>query len=527
MQMIPDDVRQDASQAEKRIFEELRATTLPGWDFAFHQLNIPEHRRKRVCEADFVLVGERGLLVLEVKGGQVSCKDRVWHTRNLSGKRHRLSESPLQQARSAHFALEKLLGRELGSDLVGQTIFGHGVVFPDVDFDVPGVEWDRAQIIDRRDIEESGWARELDRMGTYWESKPGSRRSLTEAETRRYLALLRPRFDLVPKLMHLSRDVERELVTLTRNQYRALDKCSRNPRLLYEGGAGTGKTMLAAEMSRREAHAGSRVLLTCRSGVLARFLRSQPGLEKVDVRPFHTVSDLNSRTFDLVVVDEAQDVINRADLQQVDRVLDGGLENGKWTFLLDSNNQRGLVGQYEDDAMAVLRGHRPAEFTLTENCRNTVQIVTATQERTGADLGATSVGQGLEVVSLELPRTALLERLASELDLLEEQQVPLDQVVLLSPFPLGTSVFGALPGRWRDRVDVLDLARLRNPTKGRIGFAKIADFKGLEGRFVFLEFPPTFVSEDVRRAQLYVGMTRARTALWVAAVVDQSTQESA
>jgi hypothetical protein len=523
MQMVPDSVRPGASQAERRIFEQLKETETPGWDFAFHQINLREHRDKRVSEADFVLLGKRGILLLEVKGGEVTCKDRIWHTRSLNGKAHRLHESPLGQAKGAQFALEKLMITELGRGLVGRTVFGHGVVFPDVEFDVPGVEWDAAQIIDSQYLEDSGWAAGLDRLGCFWEQKPGDRHGLSDEDVQRYLALLRPRFELVPRLLHLTRDVETELVALTANQYRALDSCGRNPRLLFEGGAGTGKTMLAAEMCRRARSAGSRVLLTCRNGILARFLRAQPGLENVDVHPFHALRELETDEFDLVVVDEAQDIINRPDLLVLDRLLSGGLEDGRWMFLLDSNNQRGLVGSYDDEAMSVLRGYRPTDFMLTENCRNTVQIVQATQERTGADLGATSVGQGLEVTFLEGPADEVREAVGSHLDMLEEQQMPLRQVVLLSPYTLAESIFNDLPGRWRDRVVTLDLVQHRKPAPGHVGFARVADFKGLERQFVLLEAAHDH-DPQAQRAQLYVGMTRARTQLWVVTDTDSAAK---
>ena len=55
------------------------------------------------------------------------------------------------------------------------------------------------------------------------------------------------------------------------------------------------------------------------------------------------------------------------------------LVNGQWAFLLDSNNQRGLVGRYEDDAMEELLSYRPAKIRLIDNCRNTVEIVADTQ----------------------------------------------------------------------------------------------------------------------------------------------------
>jgi Nuclease-related domain/AAA domain/UvrD-like helicase C-terminal domain len=519
MQMVPEQVGPQVSRAERLIFDQLRALKIPGWTYGFHSINLSEHARKRVCEIDFLLLGARGLLVLEAKGGLVRRKDGVWHSQDLRGIRHRLNESPLQQARSAMFAIEKKLGQRLGFALTARTVFGHGVVFPDIDFNAESVEWEQEMVIDRQCIDVDGWAVGLDRLGTFWENKPGRRGALSETDVEKYLSRLRPDFDLVPTLRHLSRTVDEELVALTERQYRALDTHARNPRMLFEGGAGTGKTMLAAEICRRAKRAGRRVLLTCRSGVLSMFIRSQPGLDGVTVAPFHKLADFEPTSFDLVVVDEGQDIINSDDLRLVDQLLAGGLADGCWVFLLDGNNQRGLVGKYEDNAMAQLRAYRPAEITLIDNCRNTVEIVTATQERTGADLGVTTAGRGVEVILVEGPRVLAADKLAKALEELEDQQVPMEQVVLLSPHALTDSVFSALPDRWRRRVDVLDLAHLRRPTPGRVGFARVADFKGLESPFVMLE---SFGADkaDIARAVLYVGMTRARAALWVITVAN-------
>nr|WP_285509815.1 NERD domain-containing protein/DEAD/DEAH box helicase [Actinokineospora sp. NBRC 105648] len=512
--MIPNGVPRTSSPAEQLVYRQLSDVEVAGWDVALHSMRLPVHVRKRVCEIDFLLVGPRGLLGLEVKGGEVSLRERVWHSRDLHGRRHRLKESPVDQLHSAMFALEGRLRAELDKELVRRTVFGQGLVFPDCAFDVASVEWEAETVLDQPGMVQLGWAKWLDGVGSVWEGKPGNRSTLSGADVSRYLDYLRPDYEQVRTLGQLSSEVDTELATLTEQQYRALDLVETNSRILFEGGAGTGKTMLAAEMCRRLAESGDRVLLTCRSGVLAAFIAAQPGLDGVTVLPFDRVTSEAVATFDAVVVDEAQDVVNGADLDVVERVLSGGLAEGRWVLLLDSNNQRGLVGSYEDAAMTRLAEHRPARFKLKDNCRNTVEIVTATRERTGADLGVTTAGHGQEVVVFEQTRADLGRTVADLLDKLEADQVPLNQVVLLSPRPFGASVFAELPSPWRDRVDILDLARMRKPTGGRVGFARIAEFKGLESPFVVVESLPDGDCEAIRSA-LYVGMTRARAALWV------------
>lgn len=515
MRMIPDSVHPGASRAEQEIFSQLAALDVAGWEYALHSTNLPEHDRKRVCEIDFLLLGERGLLVLEVKGGEILLKKDVWHTRDLKGKRHRLKESPLDQARTSMFALEKVLSRTTADpELVGRTVFGYGAVFPDSEFDAVGVEWTPEMVINAIRLGSEGWAECLDQLGAFWEAKFDSRGALSVDDVERYLNVLRPDFDRVLSLRRLDDLVEKELVALTKSQYKALDQHRRNPRLVFEGGAGTGKTMLAVEMCRRVRGSGERILLTCRSHVLAAFIRSQQDLDGITAVPFDEVPALDADAFDVAVVDEAQDVINGHDLDVLDTVLVGGLADGRWAFFLDSNNQRGLVGRYEDDAKVRLDSHRPTFVDLMDNCRNTIEIVRATQERTGADLGVTTAGHGREVVVVEEGREKAITAVSAALAELEEHGVPLEQVVLLSPHRLTASIFVELPAEWLERVDVLDLMRMRRPGRGRVGFAQVADFKGLESRYVFLEVDEA-ADERAARAQLYVGMTRAKAALWV------------
>ena len=243
--------------------------------------------------------------------------------------------------------------------------------------------------LDRQD----GVRRSLGLLASYWRGKPGPHNGLLgEAEMAEILSLLRPDFDVVPSLQHVANATDAELARLTVNQFRALDAHERNPRIIFEGGAGTGKTLLAAEICRREHANGRSTLFTCRSGVMAGFVASQPGMDGIDVIPFRRIPPAGAGRDDTVVVDEAQDVSNFEDLATLDRILTGGLQDGRWFFLLDSNNQRGLVGIFDQDAMDYLRSFRPADLILNDNCRNTREIVSRTQAMTGADVGISTAG---------------------------------------------------------------------------------------------------------------------------------------
>jgi hypothetical protein len=518
MRVIPDQVSSATkSNAERGIFRWLKLIEGSDWSFALHSLNLAEHIWKRVGEIDFLIVGPRGIYVLEVKGGGVSCEGGVWRFADRYGHSRLKRESPFSQARTAMFSLQNTLEDAVGPGLLSRATFGYGVVLPDCDFTTQSVEWAPEMVIDRRQLErKDGMQRSLGRLASYWRTKPGARNGLLgRAEMDEVLRLTRPDFEVVPSLQYVAAAADAELARLTVNQYRALDSHARNPRIIFEGGAGTGKTLLAAEMCRRERDNGSRTLFTCRSGVIAGFVASQPEMNGVDVIPFDRIPSSGGDTYDALVVDEAQDLVNFNDLAVMDRVLAGGLEDGRWFVLLDSNNQRGLVGSFDEDAMDYLRSFRPVDLILNDNCRNTREIVTRTQAMTGADVGVSAAGTGPEVEVIfgatpDLQAAAVERHLAA----LAEGGVEPADIVLLSTLPLLESVFGRLPARWRQRIDILDLRGLQRRPRSRFGFARTSEFKGLESRFVLLA-DIGMKGENLDLPSLYVGMTRARVGLWI------------
>ena len=92
-----------------------------------------------------------------------------------------------------------------------------------------------------------------------------------------------------PRLGDRVRLDEQERIQLDEKQLELLDTIGENDRVLVQGGAGTGKTILARESARRQAAAGQKVLMLCFTDALAEWLRSQTqqeGLEVAAVKRF-------------------------------------------------------------------------------------------------------------------------------------------------------------------------------------------------------------------------------------------------
>ena len=102
-------------------------------------------------EADFiVLMAQRGILILEVKGGGVEIIDGVWYSTDARNMRHKI-KNPFHQAKDSKYALLTYL-RSVDATLSHIPIV-HAVVFPDIVVQAGlGPEAPRQLIIDRASI---------------------------------------------------------------------------------------------------------------------------------------------------------------------------------------------------------------------------------------------------------------------------------------------------------------------------------------------------------------------------------------
>lgn len=513
-----------SGDAERRVFSLLEATDLGPHASAFHSLNISEHEYKLVGELDFVILAPEGLLVLEVKGGGVAVHDGIWEFLDRYGRSHTSREGPFRQGRTGMFSLRTRLRAELHSSILRGLVFGHGVVFPRTDFPYESVEWSPPMVLDaeklrgKHDLEQP-----LRELFGYWRDKTPPAELVPPARLDKVAELLRPEFDKLPSLRYRADEIYTTMERLTEEQYEKLDMVEQSERVLCGGGAGTGKTFLAAEIARRDAAAGSRVLVTCKSPLLAVFLRNRVTDPRVDVIPLEEALSLSAE-YDVLVVDEAQDVLDFQKLDQLGGLLSRGLEAGRWRFFYDANNQSSLYDTYDPDALEYLRSIAGSCGTVKRNCRNTRSIVIQTRLLTHADLGNPSAGVGppveYEFFDEQRHEATILENHLRSL--LDEDVAPGD-ITILSPVAFEQSCVAVMRPKWQKRIRVLDQAAMAEWPVEAITFATVADFKGLENQFIAL-VDVTAVDPATRAKNvLYVAMSRARAGLWLA--VDESLRD--
>ena len=128
--MIPDFIHPDCkSNAERKLFARLKEELDENY-IVMHSLGLARHGRNFSSEIDFLIVSQRGLLVLEVKGGRIRHEMGLWYFTNRYDETDSRRKSPMQQAREAMYALRANIWDHFGRDSdQGRTVFSECVLF--------------------------------------------------------------------------------------------------------------------------------------------------------------------------------------------------------------------------------------------------------------------------------------------------------------------------------------------------------------------------------------------------------------
>jgi DNA polymerase III delta prime subunit len=379
-----------------------------------------------------------------------------------------------------------------------------------------------------------------------------SEREPTAPQADRILRILRPQFEFYESPKSRRQDRQRELKKYTGDQLVALDHMEANDRVLFEGPAGSGKTLLAIEAARRSANGGRRTALICFNRLLGGWLRDscEGAGERLWVGTLHSlllnlagiepsatpaaafwsselpelamqrVLESSSSRFDTLILDEAQDLLLPGYLDILDLLLAGGLNLGRWRFFGDFATQAIYGSAVADPAgsLADRTGHF-ARYSLNENCRNTPRIAEAVSLMTGSPRYSRILrpDNGVE------PRTIVyrspedqIRRLAQALDGLRAEGFGNDEIVILSKNSAGAAE--GLPEPWLRLLQPLGASDSR-----RIRAGTIHAFKGLEAAAVLVTDIDQ-VGDAADDSLLYVALSRATDRLTV--FVDESARQA-
>lgn len=550
MIFIPPSIDNKISSAETktlRLFTDDKS--LSSW-FCLHSLGISEHVFKREGEIDFLIVGPEGVFVIEVKGGRVQRKNGVWLFTDRYGRITRKKESPFTQARSALYSVRNNLTKKFGQGVL-QHVFGYGVVFPDIVFDVASPEWDREIICDSSRLNRpiSGYVSDL---ASYWASRQKKAVKLEPDFIKEIVDFLRKDFEIIYPVSLDLNESEEQIIDLTHEQYRALDAMELNSRLIFSGTAGTGKTLLAIEKARRNNAAGIKTLLICYNRLLGSYLEEVIKNEKLEFIKADSLhhffykcisdkglsSELNKYNsqknffsdvypelftrawqgepeFTELIIDEGQDILTDKYISALDQVFAGGFRDGNWTLFIDPEAQKNMFSRFDQDVYEKLKSFS-ASYRLTVNCRNTKPIAMQAEVVTGYPLGQVKKAKGVPVRYLWYGNSSDQAHQVSEtINKLLVEGVAAENISILSPMRYQDSLAGS--GKLRINTAVYQLAPGKHKNgRSLIGCSTIQAYKGMENSVVILTDIEDISSGDAKTVN-YVGFTRPRSLLIVSA----------
>ncbi len=557
--MIPSVLSPDIkSAAEKHIFNWFRDDPRTDDWIVLHSLGIANHKSVIHGETDFfVLAPEMGVFALEVKGGRVCRSGGVWSFTNRYGNVNTKERGPFDQAWDGiHSIIDDLKEKlDQAHQHLRNVFYGIGVMFPDVEYVTVGCDEEQWQVFDCNDGNNifDYIKRIFAGACEKWKATYGCdvpRNRLPSEEDVEYLAsLLRGDFDKAVAVSVQIRYAEEELVRLTNEQYRCIDQLDDNKRCLIEGGAGTGKTLIAIEEAKKAASQGLRVALLCYNKNLGDWMEKYFEDVPVNLRPkyvgtFHkymvkmckkagerlrfpdeddsvyfyaedlpistciALSQLREDRFDKIIVDEAQDIITKKYLDVMDKMILGGLARGKWTLLGDFSQQAIYSTTLTGSAMKDLIEERTSfiRFKLTINCRNTKTICDEISLVTGFQ-APSEVWSKVDGIPVQYhtysSRDEEKKKLAEVIRSLLDGHVLPKSISILSPVRKENSIVSEL-----SEFDIRDYKTYAN---NRLSFCTIQGFKGLENSVIILVDIDTIADKQL----MYVALSRARTGLYV------------
>ena len=542
-------------EAEQELLERFR-TELPDEFIVIPCLEVPRLRTGRDSEADFVILHPRGRLVLEAKGGEIRCLNGNWE-RKKSG-RWTYFNPPFYQARDNSYEIYDYLKRYFGKEAPEAGMpFNHVVVFTGIDFNVETIEMPDARLIDRTELANSDMVKIMHRLLEDTEQRylarfPGQSlpAPLTDTQLLAVANKLRPEIRMTSNLSPEALD--RQLIRLSSTQLRALDAAAQSKRLRITGGPGSGKTLLALEVCRREraVNPAERIGLVCFNRHLGAFLVDVAKADRLDgVTPgsfylhldrilgnvadakatdptyyqqrVRAALEIAQRTpeaekFDLLVVDEGQDFRDDGEkLALLDAMLKGGLAKGRWRWFEDLDQiLRPEAATPPAGAHLSLLEQLDAYGQVEVDCnwRNTEQIAQAAAKVMGRPTPPSFGVQGPKVTTVASKPGRDFDLLVAVLGHENLRKYRPEDIVVLSMRGAGKESCAGKDEAAGYRLVPYDA---NTPyEEGTIRTSTVFKFKGMESHVVILmDVDALATTRDRRKA--YVGMTRAKYDLYV------------
>ena len=520
------------NSSEKYVYKKLMTLSDSWHVYANMQQHILLYERISRGEIDFILTHPYfGIVLIEVKGHGVVCKDGTWFRGDKKTKdpytqiedaRGNLNQFLFQNIEE----LKPIIKEEKDMRKISSSIHTL-VVFPFLpDFQNLGMKASKSNTLTQTD---------LDDLSDYFkENIPqkdfGSLKGIQE----KFKDVVLPNVNTAP-LRGLTKNLMDQMMASTEEQKIILNAIiDNNSHVAIKGPAGSGKTVLAVEAARQAAEKGEKVLFLCYNQNLSRFLSDllsdNPLIEVYSLFGLFAKININLKdvgtsnltpsdaapiiadimndnfdkfdtSFDVLIIDEAQDYSSL-----FWPTFDLLTENKKWFLFYDTRQ----AITHSDWNLPELSKQSWTTFPLTKYLRSTKEISQQVLKVYDDEYNASAIS-GLEPQYIQLKNKGWEEGLAALVQILtglfETEKYHASQVQILIPH-----------SRYLEEVEQTSYKpNLKIGAIKEIQIESIHKFKGLESEVVVMILPSieSLESETTTdiRSLIYVGMSRATSLL--------------
>lgn len=524
--MIPLELKdgQYLSEGEKEVFEILKAGLADEWLVIYSLRWITDNDiflGKSNGESDFILIHPSyGIMVLEVKGGVISCINGEWSSISCENTKRTIKD-PEKQANDAKFSLLSRFKRSSINPYITTAVW-----FPDCIKEKCSLPLSMPKEIVLDMTSFNNIEKRIVDIFKYRAEKEGFFiNKLLDSEYKKVVDILNPKTEIKIPLLRLANKLNMKFMKLNDEQNHFFEQLDGNRFITVKGHAGTGKTVLAVKKAFRENEHGKKVLFLCYNSLLKDSVKEESedifdvftihslGAEYLNkyneeaYEKFNETGDFDEMMkdflneiknnkekhkwlFDSIVIDEGQDFTEEW-FNAIQELL---VDKGSLCVFYDENQM--LYNKYGRNDISFLE--KGTKYTLMRNMRNTDEICTSS----------------LKVISANEDSIRLNGVSGIEPDIIFSEDA----------FDTITHLKNVIRELKRDEFLSDDnITVLTMEAKKKLKFKKgIADefsgtvesirrFKGLESDVVIIpDLSSDFMKDEDLKNLLYVGMSRAK-----------------